>query len=103
MFKFEKAQEAERMLNYGTRMLGKTMLGLKKWNPSFGCIRPKESNKEVWVRVLGLALHIRGRKMLVAMRRAAVSSLLKWWLVVENVRVMLQHAHKGHGCMKDVQ
>lgn len=68
--KYERLQGAIKVLYYNTRRLGKTMLGHKKWKPSFRSIGPKERNKKVWFRVMVLPLHMRERKMLVEIGEA---------------------------------
>lgn len=44
--KFKRAYEAEKAFKKGMRVLQNMLLGLKRWNPSIGCVCPRESEKE---------------------------------------------------------
>lgn len=57
MFDFEDSFEAERVLARGSRKLKVKVLHLE-WTLKVGCLLKGGFAKEVWVRVLGLPLHM---------------------------------------------
>ena len=57
-FEFESSKEAERVLRCGTRKFGGFSISLKKWSQEDGCSRLNNVEKEVWVRLIGLTVHL---------------------------------------------
>ena len=57
LLEFEDEEEAERVLNRGTRRFEDKMLHLERWSEEVGCMQGGSQAKEVWVRVVGLPLH----------------------------------------------
>ena len=60
LFEFEDVAEAERVLHSGVKWFKGKCLLLDWWNHSVGCLSEDRKNREVWVRILGLSLHIWG-------------------------------------------
>ncbi|WJZ99794.1 hypothetical protein VitviT2T_018210 [Vitis vinifera] len=60
LFEFEDVIEAERVLHSGVKWFKGKCLILDWWNPSIGCLIEDRKSLEVWVRILGLPLHIWG-------------------------------------------
>ena len=58
MFEFESQREAERILRRGSRRFGDFGLSLKKWSQDFGCNNVGNVEKAVWVRLVGLPVHL---------------------------------------------
>ena len=58
MFEFESQKEAERILRCGFRRFGDFGLSLKKWSRDFGCSSVGNGEKEVWVGLVGLSVHL---------------------------------------------
>ncbi|WJZ80732.1 hypothetical protein VitviT2T_000628 [Vitis vinifera] len=58
LFEFESSWEAERVLARGARNIKENVIVLNRWNPEVGCLCKDSSAKEVWVRVVGLPLHL---------------------------------------------
>ena len=58
LFKFEDVVEAKRVFHSGVKWFNGKSLLLKSWNPSMGCLMEARDVREVWVRVLGLLLHL---------------------------------------------
>ena len=56
LLEFEMIAEAEKALNMGGILVGKTFLRLGKWNPRAGCLLEGEEKNEVWVRIVGLPI-----------------------------------------------
>ena len=60
LFEFEDVVEAERVLHSGVKWFKGKCLLLDWWNPSVGCLIEDRKSQEVWVRILGLPLHLWG-------------------------------------------
>ena len=58
LFEFESSREAERVLARGARNIKENVIVLNRWNPEVGCLCKDSSAKEIWVRVVGLPLHL---------------------------------------------
>ncbi|RVW37272.1 hypothetical protein CK203_088147 [Vitis vinifera] len=63
LFDFELPDEAERVLARGLRIFKENVLVLERWNPEVGCLRKEPTAKDVWVRVIGLPLHLRSSEV----------------------------------------
>ncbi|RVW65755.1 LINE-1 retrotransposable element ORF2 protein [Vitis vinifera] len=63
LFDFEIPDEAERVLARGMRIFKENVLVLERWNPEVGCLRKEPTTKDVWVRVIGLPLHLRSSEV----------------------------------------
>ena len=63
LFEFESSREAERVLVRGVRNIKENVIVLNRWNPEVGCLCKDSSAKEVWVRVVGLPLHLWSTKI----------------------------------------
>ncbi|RVX14299.1 hypothetical protein CK203_017270 [Vitis vinifera] len=61
LLEFEKAEEAEKVLASGERLVGGIQMGLEVWSPKFGCAPEGENRKEAWVRIVGLPISL-GRR-----------------------------------------
>ncbi|RVX05974.1 hypothetical protein CK203_018807 [Vitis vinifera] len=88
LLEFEFEDEAERVFSSGIRSFRGRSFRLEKWKPSVGCLEgDNEETRHVWVRILGLPLHLWGRKPLQAVRRrlwevvagATCYALQLWW------------------------
>ena len=55
---FELPEEAMRVMEYGSRKCSGGVMKLEWWSQSSGCKGIREKEKEVWVRVVGLPLHL---------------------------------------------
>ena len=64
LFEFENPSEADRVLKIGRWSLQGYLLHLERWNQDLGCVRSKDLGKEVWVRVVGLPVHLWSRNVL---------------------------------------
>ena len=64
LFGFESPNEARRILREGTGRLGGLPISLREWGKDVGCMVGRETSKTVWVRLLGLPLHIWSRPIL---------------------------------------
>ena len=64
MFEFESQKETERILRCGSRRFGDFGLSLKKWSQDFSCSSVGNGEKEVWVGLLGLPVHLWSRYIL---------------------------------------
>ena len=51
------------MLSRGFRCFKDSVLHLEMWDPKVGCSQSCEHLKEVWVRVMGLPLHLWSREV----------------------------------------
>ncbi|RVW43419.1 putative mitochondrial protein [Vitis vinifera] len=60
---FEFKAEANNVLQRGFRRFKESVIQLKRWDPSVGCSQRREQAKEVWVRVMGLPLHLWNREV----------------------------------------
>ena len=58
LFKFEIPEEVERVLEIGQRSLRGMFLKLERWSLLVGCTMETKSNKETWIRVVGLPVHL---------------------------------------------
>ena len=64
LLEFEFEDEAERVYSSGTRRFRGRSFCLEKWKPSVGCLEgDKDDARHVWVRILGLPLHLWGRSL----------------------------------------
>ena len=62
---FDLTEEADWVMENGSQICrGEAML-LERWNPSTGCMRSKGQYQEVWLRVVGLPLHLWTEEILV--------------------------------------
>ena len=64
LFEFEDKFEAERVLARGSRKIKVNFLHLARCTPEAGCFLKSDVVKEVWVRVLGLPLHLWSQEVL---------------------------------------
>ena len=64
LLEFEMIAEAEKALNMGGILVGKTFLRLEKWNLRTGCLLVGEEKNEAWVRVVGLPISLWDRDTL---------------------------------------
>ncbi|RVW30970.1 hypothetical protein CK203_098739, partial [Vitis vinifera] len=62
LFEFEDKVEADWVLLRGSRSLQMREFFLQKWGPEVGCCRNGSHPKEVWVKVVGLPLHLWSRE-----------------------------------------
>ena len=60
---FELKAEANNVLQRGFRRFKESVIHLERWDPSVGCSQSREQVKEVWVRVMGLPLHLWSREV----------------------------------------
>ena len=58
LFGFDSPNEARRILREGTGSIGGLLISLKEWGKDVGCMYGRERCKSVWVRLLGLPLHL---------------------------------------------
>ena len=58
MLEFDLPEKAKWVLESGRRNFKGGVLQLDWWRPEAGCLRRKDSIKEVWIRVVGLPLHL---------------------------------------------
>ena len=63
LFEFEDAVEVERVLHSGVKWFKGKCLLLDWWNPSVRCLIEDRKSREVWVRILGLPLHLWGMSL----------------------------------------
>ena len=63
LFEFEDKVEADWVLLRGSRSLQRREFFLQKWGPEVGCCRNGSYPKEVWVKVVGLPLHLWSREV----------------------------------------
>lgn len=64
LFDFDSKEEAERVLQRGSHQYKEQLLFLKRWGPKVGCISNMEEVKEIWVRLVGLPLHLWSKEVL---------------------------------------
>ena len=62
---FDLPEEADWVMENGSRICRGEALILERWNPSTGCMRSKSQSQEVWIRVVGLPLHLWTENILV--------------------------------------
>ena len=58
LFDFESPSEAERVLARGLRNIKENVIILDRWNLEVGCLCKDSIANEVWVRAVGLPLHL---------------------------------------------
>ena len=58
MMEFDSPEKAKWVLESGRRSFKGGVLQLEWWRPEVGCLRRKNSIQEVWIRVVGLPLHL---------------------------------------------
>ena len=58
MLEFDSPEKAKWVLESGRRSFKGGVLQLEWWRPEAGCLRRKDSVQEVWIRVVGLPLHL---------------------------------------------
>ena len=58
MVEFDSPEKAKWVLESGRRSFSGDVLQMERWRPEAGCVRSKESVQEVWIRVVGLPLHL---------------------------------------------
>ena len=63
LFEFEDKVDAEWVLLRGSRRLQRREFFLQKWGPEVGCCRNGSHPKDVWVKVVGLPLHLWSREV----------------------------------------
>ena len=61
---FESVEEAEWVMENGSRIFRGEAMSLEWWSPSIGCEGRKEQESEVWIRVVGLPLHLWSEEIL---------------------------------------
>ena len=64
LFGFESPNEARRILREGTGRLGDLPISLREWGKEVGCMVGRDTCRTVWVRLLGLLLHLWSRLIL---------------------------------------
>ena len=64
LFGFESPNEARRILREGTGCFGGLPISFREWGKEVGCMDGSERCKSVWVRLLGLPLHLWSRPIL---------------------------------------
>ena len=58
LFDFENAKDAKRVLCLGCCFFKGKSLKLDWWSPEVGCFKEGASAKEIWVRMIGLSVHL---------------------------------------------
>ena len=58
MLEFDSPEKAKWVLKSGRRRFSGGVLQMEWWRPEAGCVRRKDSVQEVWIRVVGLPLHL---------------------------------------------
>ena len=58
LFGFEIPNEARIILREGTGRLGGLSISLREWGKDVGCMVGRDTCKTLWVRLLGLPLHL---------------------------------------------
>ena len=64
LFEFETLSEADHVLKFGRWSLWGYLLHCERWNPNLGCVRSNNWGKEVWVKVVGLPVHLWNQNVL---------------------------------------
>ena len=64
LFGFKSPNEVRRILREGTRRLGGLSISIRKWGKDVECKVGSDKCKTVWVRLLGLPLHLWSRPVL---------------------------------------
>ena len=67
---FELVEEAYRVMENGSRIFSGEAMHLEWWSPSIGCRGRMEEVHEVWIRVVGLPLHLWTAEILEKVRNA---------------------------------
>ena len=62
---FDLTEEADWVMENGSRICRGEALLLERWTPSTGCTRSNSQNQEAWIRVFGLPLHLWTEEILV--------------------------------------
>ena len=62
---FDLTEEADWVMENGSRIYRGEALLLERWTPSTGCTRSNGQNQEAWIRVVGLPLHLWTEEILV--------------------------------------
>ena len=62
---FDLTEEADWVMENGSRICRGEVLLLERWTPSTGCTRSKSQNQEAWIRMVGLPLHLWTEEILV--------------------------------------
>ena len=62
---FDLTEEADWVMENGSRICRGEALLLERWTPSTGCMRSNSQNQEAWIRVFGLPLHLWTEEILV--------------------------------------
>ena len=62
---FDSTEEADWVMENGSRICRGEALILERWTPSTGCTGSKSQNQEAWIRVVGLPLHLWTEEILV--------------------------------------
>ena len=62
---FDLTEEADWVMENGSRICRGEALLLERWTPSTGCTRSNGQNQEAWIRVVGLPLHLWTEEILV--------------------------------------
>ena len=57
-FEFEEAADATYVLEGGRRSFRGRRLNLERWSPDSGCVKRKNQVNKLWVRIVGLPLHL---------------------------------------------
>ena len=57
-FEFESPKEVGRVLRCNTRQVGGFAISLKKWSLEDGCSSRNNVEKEAWVRIVSLSMHL---------------------------------------------
>ena len=63
LFKFEGVSEAERVLHWGVNWFNSKSFFLEWWNLLATCLKKDRGKCKVWVRILGLPLHLWGKAL----------------------------------------
>ncbi|KAL6342764.1 hypothetical protein AAG906_016598 [Vitis piasezkii] len=72
LFKFKDVVEAKRVFHSRVKWFNGNLL-LKWWNPSVACLMEARDVRQVWVRVLGLPLHLWGKGLFKRLGKACGS------------------------------
>ena len=62
---FDLTEEADWVMENGSRICRGEVLLLERWTPSTGCTRSKGQDQEAWIRVVGLPLYLWTEEILV--------------------------------------